>query len=91
MTLDQIIASIGSFGALLSALAALAAATGTFVTVRQMRRQTEASYRPELTFARVEITASAEKANSIALEHRASLMELHHKRHGSAFRGTERR
>jgi hypothetical protein len=37
-----------------------ATAVGTFLTVRQMQRQMEASYRPELTFARVFVKGEAE-------------------------------
>jgi hypothetical protein len=42
---DQIIALIASLGT-------WAAAVATFLTVRQIRKQSEASYRPELTFTR---------------------------------------
>jgi hypothetical protein len=45
MTVDQSIALIASIGACLSAIA-------TFLTVRQIAKQREASYRPELVFSR---------------------------------------
>ena len=45
MTIDQIIALAASIGACLSALA-------TFLTVRQVARQREASYKPEITPSR---------------------------------------
>jgi hypothetical protein len=48
---------LSNVGALLAAVAAMFTAVGTFLTVRQIRRQMEASYRPELTFARVFLTA----------------------------------
>lgn len=46
MTIDQSIALFASIGACLSALA-------TFLTVRQIAMQREASYRPELSFSRI--------------------------------------
>lgn len=46
MTNDQIIALFASLGACFSAVA-------TFLTVRQIAKQREASYRPELAFSRV--------------------------------------
>jgi hypothetical protein len=50
---------VGSVASLLTALAACVAAIGTFVTVWQMRKQMEASYRPELTFGQVWLEAKA--------------------------------
>jgi hypothetical protein len=46
MTNDQIVALLASIGACLSAIA-------TFLTVRQIAKQREASYRPELALSRV--------------------------------------
>jgi hypothetical protein len=46
MTTDQIIALFASVGACLSA-------TATFLTVRQIAKQREASYRPDLTLSRI--------------------------------------
>lgn len=46
MTNDQLVALFASIGACLSAVA-------TFLTVRQIAKQREASYRPELAFSRV--------------------------------------
>jgi hypothetical protein len=59
VTLDQIIAAVSGFASLSAAVAAMFAARGTFATVRQVQRQTEASYRPELTFSRVEVKGTA--------------------------------
>jgi hypothetical protein len=56
---NQTIGIISNVAALLAALAAMLTAVGTFLTVRQMQRQMEASYRPELTFARVFIKGEA--------------------------------
>jgi hypothetical protein len=46
MTTDQFVALFASIGACLSAVA-------TFLTVRQIAKQREASYRPELALSRV--------------------------------------
>ena len=46
MTNDQLVALLASIGACLSAVA-------TFLTVRQIAKQREASYRPELALSRV--------------------------------------
>lgn len=51
MTNDQIIALIASLGAFFSALA-------TFLTVRQIAKQREASYRPELVLSHVSVECS---------------------------------
>jgi hypothetical protein len=45
--------------ACLTAIAAMLTAGGTLLTVRQMQRQMAASYRPELTFARVFVSCRA--------------------------------
>lgn len=37
----------------------MAAATGTFLNVKQVRRQTEASYRPQLVFAQMNVLATS--------------------------------
>ena len=44
MKIDQLIALLASLGACLSAVA-------TFLTVRQIRKQSESSFRPDLTFS----------------------------------------
>jgi hypothetical protein len=46
MTIDQVVALLASIGACLSAVA-------TFLTVRQIAKQREASYRPELALSRI--------------------------------------
>lgn len=56
MTPDQIIALLASVGACLSAIA-------TFWTVRQIAKQREASYRPELLFSRLSFEAMAATAD----------------------------
>jgi hypothetical protein len=45
MTADQIIAIIGDIASFVAAAAAMAAAWGTFLTVRQIQKQTATSYR----------------------------------------------
>lgn len=57
MTIDQIIALSASVGAFFSAIA-------TLLTIRQMKQQREASYRPELIFSRCYFSASKERASS---------------------------
>lgn len=52
MTLDQIIA-------LSASVAACASAVATFLTIRQMAKQREASYRPELAFSTTHFEGSA--------------------------------
>ena len=42
----------------------MATAVGTFLTVQQMQRQMEASYRPELTFARVYLKAEPDSPST---------------------------
>jgi hypothetical protein len=61
MTPDQIIAIVGDVASFTAAMAAMAAAWGTFLTVKQVQRQTVASYRPELAFAAVLFTGRSEK------------------------------
>lgn len=51
MTNDQLVALFASIGACLSAMA-------TFLTVRQIAKQREASYQPELAFSRVYLDCS---------------------------------
>jgi hypothetical protein len=51
MSIDQVIALLASVGACLSAVA-------TFLTVRQIAKQREASYRPELALSRVYVECS---------------------------------
>ena len=53
MTVDQLIA-------LSASLAAFASATATFLTIRQMARQRETSYRPELVFSSTRFHGAAE-------------------------------
>jgi hypothetical protein len=57
---NQTLGIVSNIAALLAAMAAMLTAVGTFLTVRQMQRQMEASYRPELTFARVFVKGEAE-------------------------------
>jgi hypothetical protein len=59
-----VIRVLSNVAALVAALAAMATAVGTFLTVRQMQRQMEASYRPQLTFARVLLKAEPESPSS---------------------------
>jgi UPF0716 family protein affecting phage T7 exclusion len=59
MALDQAIGIASSLAVLLTAVAAIFTAVGTFRTVRQMQRQMEASYRPELTFSGVAVKGEA--------------------------------
>ena len=51
MTIDQIVALLASMGACLAAVAA-------FLTVRQIAKQRDASYRPELALSRTDIDGS---------------------------------
>jgi len=60
MTIDQIIALLASVGACLAALA-------TFLTVRQIAKQREASYRPELALSRTVFDGSADPITKGAL------------------------
>ena len=55
---------LSNVAALVAGLAAMATAVGTFLTVQQMQRQMEASYRPELTFARVLLKAEPDSPSS---------------------------
>jgi len=59
---NQTIGIIIHVTALLVALVAMLTAAGTLLTVRQIQRQMEASYRPELTFARVFLKGEAESS-----------------------------
>ena len=56
--------ALSNVAALVAALAAMVTAWGTLQTVRQMQRQMEASYRPELTFARVLLKAEPDSPSS---------------------------
>jgi hypothetical protein len=60
MTIDQLIALATSVGACLSAIA-------TFWTVRQIAKQREASYRPELVFSRTDFHATSHAHKQSAL------------------------
>ncbi len=60
MTTDQIIALGASVGACLSAIA-------TFLTIRQMARQREASYKPELTPSRTNFCSTTNPLTGGAL------------------------
>lgn len=60
MTPDQQIALISSLATVVAAVAALAAAVGTFMSVRQIKRQTESSYRPQLSIEQSTIHAMSE-------------------------------
>jgi hypothetical protein len=62
-TLDQSIALVASIGACLSAIA-------TFWTVRQIAKQREASYRPELVFSRTFFDASPDPIRDGSLPER---------------------
>lgn len=53
---------VGGIAATLAAIAAMAAAVGTFRTVRQMKTQMEASYRPEIAIPRVRVKGEAESS-----------------------------
>jgi hypothetical protein len=59
-----VIGVLSDVAALVAALAAMLTAVGTFLTVRQMQRQMQASYRPELTFARVFLKAEPDSTSS---------------------------
>jgi hypothetical protein len=56
MTLDQIIGAITGVATLMAALGAMAAARGTFLSVEKVRKQTEASYRPQLSIAQAYVS-----------------------------------
>lgn len=60
MTNDQIIALLASLGACFSAIA-------TFLTVRQIAKQREASYRPELALSRIYVECTKDPLDSGAL------------------------
>ncbi|MDD4964160.1 MAG: hypothetical protein PHI11_09620, partial [Gallionella sp.] len=60
MTADQTIALISSIGTCLSAIA-------TFLTIRQIAKQREASYRPELAFSRTFFVAEPDPIRAGAL------------------------
>jgi hypothetical protein len=51
---------VSNLATFVTALATMVTAAGTLLTVRQMKAQMEASYRPELTFARAWIKAETE-------------------------------
>jgi hypothetical protein len=59
LTIEQM-TEASTFATFLAALAAMVTAVGTLLTVRQMQRQMEASYRPELTFPRTWVRAEVE-------------------------------
>jgi len=56
--------ALSNVAALVAALAAMVTAWGTLQTVRQMQIQMEASYRPELTFARVYLKAEPDSPST---------------------------
>lgn len=60
MTVDQTIALVASIGACLSA-------TATFLTVRQIAKQREASYHPELVFSRTYFEAISDSIRASSL------------------------
>jgi hypothetical protein len=51
MTTDQLVSLNGGGASLLAAIAAMISARGTFLTIKQMQQQTQASFRPVLIFA----------------------------------------